>query len=187
MEDTMSETPDTTGEKSQIDLIEEFLMNVEFIERVSFKAEGPVEMSPNVLTITPEYGVSELRLRLLGCTVTKLIQAIHPQYEIKGRLTHQLTDKTNEYGDMIGFKPILHLPRIKISWFGHRWDRTPDKTRFDSDTAFEVSSDETIENQDEFIEKIAAIEMIELTEDEDGQPALATGEDKPDDTDIIDI
>ena len=183
----MSETPDTNSEKSQIDLIEELLMNVDFIERVKFKSEGPIEMSPNVLTITPEYGVSERRLKLLGRTVTKLIQAIHPQYEIKGRLTHELTDKTNEDGDMIGFKPIMHLPRVKIKWFWRRWNRTPDKTRFDSDTAFKVPSDETIEDQDEFIEKIAAIEAVEFTEDENDQPALTTGEDEPDDTDIIDV
>lgn len=187
----MSETPDTNGEKSQIDIIEELLMEMEFIQRVSFKSEGPIEMSPNVLTITPEYGVSERRLKLLGRTVTKLIQAIHPQYEIKGRLTHELTDKTNENGDMIGFKPILHLPRIKILWFGRRWDRTPDKTRFDTDTAFEVPSDETIENQEEFIEKIAVIEAasFDTNEDNEQQPAFEVPNNTPETTndDIIDV
>ena len=185
----MNETPDTNGEKSQIDLIEEILMNVDFIERVKFKSEGPIEMSPNSLTITPEYGVNERRLKLLGRTVTKLIQAIHPQYEIKGRLTHKLTDKTNEDGDMIGFKPIMHLPCVKIQWFGLRWSqsKTVAEEKHEGDIPFKIPSDETIENQDEFIEKIAAIETVELTEDENSQPALTTGEDEPDDTDIINV
>lgn len=182
----MTETPDTDTEKSQVELIQELLMNVEFIESVSFKSEGPIEQSPNSLTIVPKYGVSELRLRLLGRTVTKLLQAIHPQYEIKGRLTHKLHEKTNDDGDMIGFKPIMHLPRVKIQWFGHRWDRTPEKEIHDGDVAFEIPPNDTIESEREFIEQIAAVEAASFNS-HDSQPAVENTDTNTEDTDIIDI
>lgn len=182
----MTETPDTDTEKSQIELIQELLMKIEPVKSVSFKSEGPIEMSPNSLTIVPEYGVSELKLMLLGRTVTKLLQGIHPQYEVKGRLTHKLRERTNEDGDMIGFKPIMHLPHIKIQWFGHRWDRTPDAEVHDGDIPFEIPSNDTIENETEFIEKIVAIEAASFNNN-DSQPALENNETNPEDTDIIDI
>lgn len=165
-------------------------MDLDMVNGVTFQSENDVETTPNTLEIFPEYNTDEFLLEKVAHVITKVLRRIYPHYTIKASIEPQIHYPTDEDNNITGTRPIKHLPKISIRWNSNRWGTEPSDVKIEGES-ITPEEDEIIEDPQEAVNKLAAIETIynsdkdpdQTTTDENAQEQA----DDTDDDDIVDL